>query len=315
MLRQLELADDLGAEQADDVARDAEPEAGEDLLGDRGAAEHVALLEDERLQAGPGEVGGADEPVVTAADDDRVVALCHVLLRRAPGRARVARSGISRDLGHRRPPGRSTRYAGWMGPMQSSGSAEPARMRQTRRRAREARAARGDPPHAATGEEPAGPPAAVPTRANGRRSGRGPSAAVRPTRQRTEEPAGLRLRSRIKDGLHTAACSRRDESAPGRAASELSSAGWHVPRTARPEIAGPVRVEFKRTSERRKRLRDGGSGRNLIPRRARAGKNHADRPSQRNTQPLVGTRQVQPGSRRPGRVAHDVVRRQPGVVC
>ena len=74
VLRQVELADDLGAEQADDVARDAEPEAREDLLGHRRAAEQVALLEDDGLQAGPGEVGGADEPVVTAADDDRVVA-------------------------------------------------------------------------------------------------------------------------------------------------------------------------------------------------------------------------------------------------
>ena len=74
---ELELADDLGPQQAHDVARDAEPEAREDLLGDRGAAEDVALLEDERAQAGPGEVGGADEAVVAAADDHRVVALGH----------------------------------------------------------------------------------------------------------------------------------------------------------------------------------------------------------------------------------------------
>ena len=73
--RQLELADDLGPEQRDDVREDREPEAREELLGDRGAAEDVALLEDERLQPGPGQVGGADEPVVAAADDDRVVAL------------------------------------------------------------------------------------------------------------------------------------------------------------------------------------------------------------------------------------------------
>ena len=34
----------------------------------------VAPFEDERAQAAPGEVGGADEAVVAATDDDRVVA-------------------------------------------------------------------------------------------------------------------------------------------------------------------------------------------------------------------------------------------------
>ena len=75
MLRQLEVADDLRAEQADDVAEDGEAEAREDLLGDGRAAEHVALLEDERLQPGAGEIGRADETVVTATDDDGVVGL------------------------------------------------------------------------------------------------------------------------------------------------------------------------------------------------------------------------------------------------
>ena len=51
VLGQLEVADDLGAEQADDVARDGEPEARDDLLGDRRAAEDVAPLEDQRLEA------------------------------------------------------------------------------------------------------------------------------------------------------------------------------------------------------------------------------------------------------------------------
>jgi hypothetical protein len=75
--RQLELADDLGAEQRDDVAEDGEPEAREDLFGDRGAAEHMALLEDERLHSRTGQVRGADQAVVAATDDDRVVALRH----------------------------------------------------------------------------------------------------------------------------------------------------------------------------------------------------------------------------------------------
>ncbi len=73
--RQLELADDLGAEQRHDVREDREPEAREELLGDRRAAEDVAPLEDERLHPGAGEIRGADQAVVAAADDDRVVAL------------------------------------------------------------------------------------------------------------------------------------------------------------------------------------------------------------------------------------------------
>ena len=95
VLRQVEVADDLRPEQADDVARDREAEARDDLLGDRRAAEHVAPLEDERLEAGPRQVGGGDEPVVPSADDHRVVALRHASLQseRATGCARVRGGG------------------------------------------------------------------------------------------------------------------------------------------------------------------------------------------------------------------------------
>ena len=46
---------------------------GPELLGDRRAADEVAALEDQRLEARLREVGAVDEPVVAAADDDRVV--------------------------------------------------------------------------------------------------------------------------------------------------------------------------------------------------------------------------------------------------
>ena len=74
---QLQVADDLGSQQAHDVGEDAEAEAREDLLGQRGAAEDLATLEDERAQATAGEVGRADEAVMAAADDDGVVTLGH----------------------------------------------------------------------------------------------------------------------------------------------------------------------------------------------------------------------------------------------
>ncbi len=74
---QRQVTDDLRAQQAHDVREDAEAEAREDLLGERRAAEDLATLEDERPEATPGEIGRADEAVVAAADDDRVVALGH----------------------------------------------------------------------------------------------------------------------------------------------------------------------------------------------------------------------------------------------
>jgi hypothetical protein len=77
VLRQLELPDDLRAEQGNDVRGHAEPEAGKDLLGHRGTAEDVAPLEHHDLEAGPSEVGRGHQPVVPAADYHGVV--------RAPG--------------------------------------------------------------------------------------------------------------------------------------------------------------------------------------------------------------------------------------
>ena len=71
--RQIELANDLGTKQRDDVRADGEVKALEDLLSDRGAAEDVAAFEDQHLASGSGQVGGGGQAVVPAADDDGVV--------------------------------------------------------------------------------------------------------------------------------------------------------------------------------------------------------------------------------------------------
>ena len=71
--RQIEFANDLRPEQRDDVGTDGEAEAAEDLLGDGCATHHVSPFEDENPSAGGTEVGGSDETVVAAADDDGVV--------------------------------------------------------------------------------------------------------------------------------------------------------------------------------------------------------------------------------------------------
>ena len=74
VLRQLEIADDLGPQQAHDVAR--RPRIGSPGRSPRSRRRHrgLALLEDEGLQAGARQIGRADEAVVAATDDDRVVA-------------------------------------------------------------------------------------------------------------------------------------------------------------------------------------------------------------------------------------------------
>ena len=74
MARQIELADDLGPQQRDDVRADGEAEAGKDLFRDRRAAEDMTALEDEHGSAGPGEIGSGGQTVVATADDDDVVA-------------------------------------------------------------------------------------------------------------------------------------------------------------------------------------------------------------------------------------------------
>ncbi len=76
--RQFQVADDLRAQQADHVGEFGEAIAGEDLLGDRRAADDVAALEDHHLLAGARQIGAGDQAVVAGADDDRVVVIgCH----------------------------------------------------------------------------------------------------------------------------------------------------------------------------------------------------------------------------------------------
>ena len=73
VLGQLELVDDVRPQQAERVREGREREARVELLGDRGATDQVAPLEDQRLEPGLGQVGAVDQAVVAATDDDRVV--------------------------------------------------------------------------------------------------------------------------------------------------------------------------------------------------------------------------------------------------
>ena len=71
---ELQLLDDLGTQERHDVRAHRELEAVEHFLGHGGAAQHVTAFEDQDLAARPRQVGGGRQPVVAAADDDRVIA-------------------------------------------------------------------------------------------------------------------------------------------------------------------------------------------------------------------------------------------------
>src|SRR6266508_887946 len=82
--RQVQLADDLGPQQRDDVGRDGKMEAREDLFGDRRSAQDVSPLEHENLATRSREVGRVNETVVPTPDDDDVVRFSHGALGKRP---------------------------------------------------------------------------------------------------------------------------------------------------------------------------------------------------------------------------------------
>ncbi len=81
-LVQAHVADDFRPQQADGVACRRVAEAGGEFLGHRRPADDVAAFEDADLQPRAGEIEGADEAVVAAADDQRVIGLGHIACTR-----------------------------------------------------------------------------------------------------------------------------------------------------------------------------------------------------------------------------------------
>ena len=73
MPAQLELVDDFGRHQGEDVGEGRDRIAWPGMLADGGATQHGAPLQDERRQARPPQVGGGHQAVVATANDDRVV--------------------------------------------------------------------------------------------------------------------------------------------------------------------------------------------------------------------------------------------------
>src|SRR5206468_12304768 len=72
VVRETEVANDLRIEQADRVARGRVAKSGMEFFGNRRAADDATALDNAHRRARVGEISGADEAVVTAADDDGV---------------------------------------------------------------------------------------------------------------------------------------------------------------------------------------------------------------------------------------------------
>jgi len=75
--RKIKFANDFRAEERDNVRTFRKKKAGDNFFGDGGAAEHMATFQDYDSLPCFGEVGGVDEAIVAAADDDNVVVLPH----------------------------------------------------------------------------------------------------------------------------------------------------------------------------------------------------------------------------------------------
>ena len=71
--RQIELANDLGRSSETTYEQTENLKPGKHLFGDRRAAEHVPPLEHEHFPARARKIRRARQPVVPAADHDRVV--------------------------------------------------------------------------------------------------------------------------------------------------------------------------------------------------------------------------------------------------
>ena len=75
--REVEVGHDLRVQQADGVGIDGVAKARVELFGQRCAADAVPGLQYQHPAAGGSEVGGTDQAVVPATDDDDIHALCH----------------------------------------------------------------------------------------------------------------------------------------------------------------------------------------------------------------------------------------------
>ena len=73
--RKVEITNDLGPKQRNDVGADGKLESRKDFFGYGSAAQNIAALQNQNFLAGAGEIGGVDKAVVAATNDNDVVFL------------------------------------------------------------------------------------------------------------------------------------------------------------------------------------------------------------------------------------------------
>ena len=78
MLRQFQVADDLGTQKAHHIGELGELVSGENLLRHRRAADERTTFEQDDLLPRPGEIGRGHQPVMASTYDNGIILIgCH----------------------------------------------------------------------------------------------------------------------------------------------------------------------------------------------------------------------------------------------
>ena len=73
MARQVEVANNFGAQQGHHVRAHGKLEARHDFFGARSAAQHMPALQHQHLLAGSGKIGSIDQAIMASANHDHVI--------------------------------------------------------------------------------------------------------------------------------------------------------------------------------------------------------------------------------------------------
>ena len=88
---ELQISNDLRPEHPEDLGRPRDPEPRDDLIRDACATHALAPLEHGDRDTALRQVGRGDQPIVSSADDNRLVPRSHVSVLRRPGIRRAGR--------------------------------------------------------------------------------------------------------------------------------------------------------------------------------------------------------------------------------
>ena len=78
---EVQVADHLGLQHVKNMGTGGNPETGREFPRDRGAAWLIRALQDQHLPPGLGQIGGANQAIVSGADNQDIMKISH---RRSP---------------------------------------------------------------------------------------------------------------------------------------------------------------------------------------------------------------------------------------